>query len=75
MVEVELDVTDGRSAAALKKAGLVLEERTEGGTTLVLRLRLPDGVLGSLQRALDERVRFRVIEAAVEPYLREELSA
>ena len=75
IVEVVLALEDGKSAAALRGAGVLLAERTTGDGMLVLRLRLPDGVLGVLRRSLGENVRLRVVEPAAEPYLREGLSA
>jgi hypothetical protein len=38
-------------------------------------VRLPDGALGNIQRALGHEVPAEILEPAAEPFLREELSA
>jgi len=75
IVEASLSLADGKSQAALKSAGVVLDERTEGDAWLVLQLRLLESTLGALQSTLGEDVHFQVLEAAAEPYLRGELTA
>jgi len=75
VVEVTLPLADGKRAAALRGAGVVLEEQAREDGTLVLRVRLPDGALGALQRSLGGEVGVRTIEPAAEPFLREGLSA
>ena len=70
VVEVRLDVADGRGAAALRGAGVLLAESMEADDTLVLRLRMVDGVLGTLRPSLGEGVSVTVLEPAAEPYLR-----
>jgi GTP-binding protein HflX len=74
VVEARLPLADGKSAANLRSAGVLLAEEVEEDT-LVLRLRVLESALGSLRRALDSSVRFRVLEPAREPYYRGELSA
>ena len=74
VVEARLSIADGKSGAALRSVGVVLGEEVED-EVLVLRLRIVESALGSLRRALEETVRFHVIEPAREPYYRGELSA
>ena len=69
MVEVRVPASDGKSIAALKAAGTVLEQRVDD-EDLVLRLRLLDGALGALQSSLGRRASFEILEPASEPYLR-----
>ncbi len=75
VVEVELPLGDGRSAALTRRSGLVLDERVLGEDALSIRLRLLDGAAGALRRLLPPEVAFRVVEPAAEPYASEELSA
>jgi len=70
LIEVRVSTADGKSIAALKAAGTVLEQRLDGDDDLVLRLRLLDGALGALRSSLGERARFRLLEPAAEPFLR-----
>ena len=72
VVEVRISAADGKGIAALKAAGAVLAQRVDGEDELVLRLRLLDGALGSLQSALGKRARFQVLEAAAVPFLKAE---
>jgi GTP-binding protein HflX len=75
VVRIRLALRDGRSAAAVRAAGVVLEERVLGDTDLVLRVRLPDGMLGGLRRELGPDAELEVLEEAEEPFLRGELRA
>ena len=75
VVEASVPLADGKSQAALKSAGVLLDERTEGDAWLVLQLRLLESALGSLKSSLGDDVHFQVLEEAAEPYLRGELSA
>jgi len=73
LLEVRVSAGDGRSIAAIRAAGTVLEQRVDGvpgSEELVLTLRLLDGALGALRSSLAERARFRLLEPAAEPYLR-----
>jgi len=74
VVEVRVPAGDGKSIAALKAAGTLLEQRVdgevEGDHELVLRLRLLDGALGALQSSLGKRARFQVLEPAAQPFFR-----
>ena len=70
LVEVRVSAGDGKSIAALKAAGMVLDQRVDGSEELVLRLRLLDGALGALQRTLGSRARFQLLESASEPFYR-----
>jgi len=70
VVEVRVPLAEGRAIAALKAAGTILDQRVEGDTDLVLRLRLLDGALGSLKASLGKRAHFTVLESAAEPFLR-----
>ncbi len=75
VVEAVLPLSDGRTAAVLRSSGVVLLERVEGENRLVLRLRLPDGAVGSLQRSLPPQVAWRIVQPAKEPFQREGLPA
>ncbi len=75
VVDAFVSVTDGRSIAALRRHALVLEERVEDDTTLVLRLRLSENAYGAAERTLSAAVRFEVVESATDPYYREERPA
>ena len=68
VVEVRVSTGDGRSIAALKAAGTLLDQRVDGSDELVLRLRLLDGALGALQSTLGKRARFALLEPAAEPF-------
>ncbi len=74
VVEVRVSAGDGKSIAALKAAGTLLEQRVDGdveGThELVLRLRLLDGALGALQRSLGARARFQTLAPAAQPFFK-----
>jgi GTP-binding protein HflX len=73
VVETEVPLADGRSAAVLRSSGVVLEERVVGDERLYLRLRLHDGALGSLRRSLPPTLGWNVVRAADEPFRREEI--
>lgn len=70
VVEARVSAGDGKSIAALKAAGTVLEQRVDGSDELVLRLRLLDGALGVLRSGLGSRVRFEVLKPAIEPFFK-----
>lgn len=74
-VEARLHVSEGKAAAELRAASVVLAEAVESGEELVLRLKLLEGRLGALKRSFRERVRFEVLVPAAEPYSKSELSA
>jgi GTP-binding protein HflX len=74
-LRVAFDVGDGRTAAALRAAGVVLSEDVDEQNVLTMVVRLPDGALGNIQRALGHEVPAEILEPAAEPFLREELSA
>lgn len=69
VVEVRVSAGDGKSIAALKAVGKVLEQRVDDDD-LVLRLRLLDGALGALQRSLAGRARFELLQPASEPFFK-----
>jgi GTPase len=69
LVEARISPTDGQGIAALRTAGTVLSQALDGDEELVLRLRVLDGVLGTLQSSLGARARFRILEPAAVPYL------
>jgi GTP-binding protein HflX len=62
LVEALVPIEDGKSAAQCKAAGAVLAEEVIGDSSLKLRLRLTEGALGNLMRAVGERVRFTVLD-------------
>jgi GTP-binding protein HflX len=66
-VEVVLDVADGRNAATVRAAGILLHEELRADRELVLRVRVLDGALGNMARALGPGIDVRVIEPAAEP--------
>ena len=70
VVEARVSAGDGKSIAALKAAGSVLEQRVDDEGDLVLRLRLLDSAFGALQSMLGMRVRFRILEPASQPFFK-----
>jgi 50S ribosomal subunit-associated GTPase HflX len=67
IVEVTLPISDGRTLAALRRAGALLEQRTIEDHSLMLRLKLSESALGNLRRSSPRDVVFRVIAAPDEP--------
>jgi len=61
LVDVELPLADGRSAAAVRRSGAVLQEETLGSERLRLRVKLSEGALGNLRRSCGGEVRFVLI--------------
>jgi GTP-binding protein HflX len=63
-VDVELPLADGRSAAAVRRSGAVLEEKTLETDRLRLRVKLSQGALGNLRRALGSAASFELVDGA-----------
>jgi GTP-binding protein HflX len=63
VVDVFVPLADGRSAAAVRRAGALLEQETIGETHLRLRCKLSAGALGGLRRECAEGVRFEPTDA------------
>jgi GTP-binding protein HflX len=72
LVDVIVPLADGRTAAAVRRAGALLEEQTLGTERLRLRVRLSDGALGSLQRGAGSEVRFEVVAPPLVPLVEPE---
>ncbi len=70
VVDVFVPLSDGRSVAAVRRAGGLLEQETVEDTHLRLRCRLSSGALGALRRECGADVRFEVRE----PELRDPLA-
>ncbi len=66
VVDVTMPFADGRTPAALRRLGIVLDQRVEPNG-LVMRVRLDEGAFGNVRRQVVEGVRFDVIEPAAEP--------
>ena len=75
VIDAFVSVTDGRSVATLRSHGVVVQERVENDSTLVLRLRLSENACGAVERALSGAVRFETVEPAAEPFYRGDRSA
>jgi GTP-binding protein HflX len=57
LVDVFVPLADGRSAAAVRRVGALVEQALEGDTHVRFRLKLSPGALGILHRDLAEGVR------------------
>jgi GTP-binding protein HflX len=68
LVRVEVPLSDGRSIARVRAAGAIQSEHVVDDRALVAILRASEGALGSLRRTLQGRVRFELLQPAVEPY-------
>lgn len=75
VVSITVALADGKSASALRNAGLLLQEETIGDTSLRFRLRLPHKQLGNLQRSLGDAVDIEVLEPARERFFAGEVNA
>ncbi|MCE9592782.1 MAG: GTPase HflX [Planctomycetes bacterium] len=62
LVEIDVLITDGRSAALVKGASGILSEEVIDDTLLRLRMRISESALGNLMRAVAKTVRFKVLE-------------
>jgi GTP-binding protein HflX len=62
LVDVVLPLADGRTVAAVKAQGALLEEEVLEGERLRLRLRISEAALGNLQRGAPPGVSFEVVE-------------
>jgi GTP-binding protein HflX len=67
LVDVLVPLGDGRTAAAVRRAGALVEEETLGTERLRLRARLSDGALGNLRRGAGPGVRFEVLAPPLVP--------
>ncbi|MCK6448053.1 MAG: GTPase HflX [Planctomycetes bacterium] len=61
LVQIDVPLADGRSAALVKRASAVLSEEVVGDELLRLRMRISEGALGNLMRAVAKSVRFTVL--------------
>jgi hypothetical protein len=61
-VDIELPLADGRSAAAVRRSGAVLQEETLETDRLRLRVKLSQGALGNLRRALGNVASFELVD-------------
>ena len=61
LVDVFVPLADGRSAAAVRRAGALVEQELVGETHTRFRLKLSPGALGVLHRDLDEGVRVEAL--------------
>jgi GTP-binding protein HflX len=75
VVSVSVSLADGKSAAALRNAGMVLSEHTTEDERLILKLRLAERLLGNLQRMLGVAAEFKVLEPVRERYYVDEMNA
>jgi GTP-binding protein HflX len=67
LVDVTLPLADGRTAAAVRRGGAILEEETLGEDELLrLRVRLSERALGNLRRVSNGSARFEVVEPPLE---------
>jgi len=68
VVSATVPLADGKSAAVLRNAGLVISESTLEDTSLVFHLKLAERLYGNLRRKLGERAVFEVLEPARESF-------
>jgi len=71
VVSITLPLSDGKSAAAARASGVVLDERVVADSELVLSLRIAEQALGNLQRAMAGKGRIVIERAAAEPVSRD----
>ncbi len=74
LVEIRLELSDGRGAAACRAAGAVLSEVVDE-QELVLTVRLSEGGLGNLRRTLENEEACRILRSPGEPLLHSEQTA
>ncbi|MFT5290494.1 MAG: GTP-binding protein HflX [Planctomycetota bacterium] len=75
-VRASFALADGKSLAAVRKAGVVSsEEVDDAAERLTVILRVAEGAFGNLRRTVGDKVKFDVIKEPVEPFLREGSSA
>jgi len=67
LVDVHLPLSDGRSAAAVRATGALLEQETIGDDRLRMRLRLSQGALGTLRRRIGDDAVIEVVDGADDP--------
>jgi GTP-binding protein HflX len=72
LVNIRVPVIDGKSIALVRRAGQVDAESIEGDTHLVMRMRINEGALASLGKALATVAEFDVIEEPADPYYKDE---
>lgn len=70
VVTITLPLADGRSAAASRAAGVLLEQRVIEDRELVLSMRIAEHALGNLRRAIGDKGTIRVEQPATEPMSR-----
>ena len=70
VIELRLPLSDGRTAAAARAAGVVREERVIDGAELALVVKLSEGALGNLRRTAPPEAVFNVLEPVAEPFFR-----
>ncbi len=69
VVELRLPLSDGRTPAAARAAGALLDQRVDG-EELVLTVKLTEGALGNLLRTAPPSARVQVLQPAEEPIVR-----
>jgi len=69
-VDVFVPLADGRSVAAVRRAGALIEEEVIGDTELRVRCRVSPGAYGSLRRECSKDVRFEELGVATQPHQR-----
>jgi len=62
LVDVRLPVSDGRTAAAVRSIGALLEQEAVGEDELRMRVRLSEGALGNLRRRVGQDAVIELIE-------------
>ncbi|MBI5435480.1 MAG: GTPase HflX [Planctomycetes bacterium] len=61
LVEIDVPLADGRSAALVKRASAVLSEEVIDDVLLRIRMRVSESSLGNLMRSVAKTVRFKVL--------------
>ncbi len=67
LVDVLVPLADGKSLAAVRRAGVLVEQETLGEESLRLRMKLSEQALGNLRRSLGEGVELRVLSGPRRP--------
>jgi GTP-binding protein HflX len=62
LVDVEVPLADGKSAACVRRLGALQEQEIVGSRAMRYRLRISEGALGNLRRAVAEDVCFELVE-------------
>jgi len=66
-VQVEVPIADGRTMAAIRRLGAVLEEETVEARCVRMTVRISEAALGNLRRSAPADIEVTVLDRPVEP--------